>query len=169
MASKLSASRLFWLGALFLFSCFAKADVPRFENYKVDEVFKGQQHDAVASDENKSWAEGRKKAIKQPVNFAGHYVVYANGCGGGSICGEILDVKTGQVVTSFPNAYYIIGNDGTAPYAAVYKPDSKLLEIMGVAADPEVDVEGNDLEEGNRQRFYEFDGKKLTLIELVDQ
>jgi hypothetical protein len=32
-----------------------------------------------------------------------------------------------------------------------------------------VDVEGNDLEEGNRQRFYEFDGNKLTLIELVDQ
>lgn len=169
MASKVSVFRLFWLGALFLFSCFAHANAPRFENFKVDEIFQGQHHDVVTNDENKSWAEGRKNAIKQPVNFAGHYVVYANGCGGGSICGEVLDVKTGEVVTSFPNAYYIIGNDGTAPYAAVYKPDSRLLVIMGVAADPEVDVKGNDLDEGNRQRYYEFDGKKLTLIDVVDQ
>ncbi len=114
MASKLSASRLFWLGALFLFSCFAKADVPRFENYKVDEIFKGQHHDAVASDENKSWAEGRKKAIKQPVNFAGHYVVYANGCGGGSICGEILDVKTGRLLRPF--LMLITSSEMTVPH-----------------------------------------------------
>lgn len=169
MASKFLGFRLFWLGTLFLFSCFAKADTPRFENYKVDEIFQGEHHDVVVSDENKIWDEGRKSAIKRPVNFAGHYVVYANGCGGGAICGEVLDVKTGEVVTSFPNAYYIVGNDGTAPYAAVYQSDSKLLMIMGVAADPEVDVNGNDLEEGNRLRFYEFDGKALNLIDLVDQ
>ncbi|WP_259696504.1 hypothetical protein [Pseudomonas canadensis] len=80
-----------------------------------------------------------------------------------------MDVKTGEVVESFPNAYYIVGDDGSAPFAVISKSDSRLLIIIGVAADSEVGVDGNELDEGNRQRYYEFSNNKLKLIKVIEK
>ncbi|WDG81376.1 hypothetical protein PUP68_00305 [Pseudomonas chlororaphis] len=169
MVSNISCRRWFWLG-LFFISCFAHAAGFRFEDYKVAEIFRGEHHEVVTQDEpGDNWVEDRKEAIKQPVDFAGHYVVYTNGCGGGAICGEILDVETGEVVASFPNAYYILGDDGKAPFTAVHKPDSRLLIVIGVAADPEVGLKGESLPSKNRQRFYEFSNNELRLVKVIEK
>lgn len=141
-----------------------------FESYKVNEVYSGEYHSLVSAGQvDRKWAESRKSAMDGPVNFAGHYVIHTDGCGGGAICGEILDVKTGKVVESFPNAYYIIGNDDSAPFAIVSKPDSRLLIVIGVTADSEVGVDGSELDESNRQRYYEFSNDKLKLIKLIEK
>ncbi|MGF6150727.1 hypothetical protein [Pseudomonas fluorescens] len=169
MVSNNSSGRWLWL-IVFFVSSFTHAATLRFEDYKVEEVFHGEHHELVTQDGvDESWLAGRRDAIKRPVNFAGHYVVYTNGCGGGSVCGEILDVKTGEVVASFPNAYYVIGEDGKAPFAAVYNPDSRLLLIIGVAADSEAGLKGESLPENNRKRFYEFSGNTLKLIKVVEK
>jgi hypothetical protein len=153
-----------------LVPCISYASALSFESYKVSEIYSGEHHQLVTVrqvDEN--WMEGRKKAIQRSINFAGHYVIHTDGCGGGAVCGEILDVKTGEVVESFPNAYYIDGEYGAAPFAAVSKPESRLLIIIGVAADPEVGVVGEEIDQGNRRRYYEFINDKLKLIEVVER
>ena len=112
---------------------------------------------------------GQKSATKKPVNFAKHYVISTVECGGGTVCGEIADANTGNVVGSFPNAYYINGEDGTAPFAFISKPDSRLLIIIGVSADPEIGMSGEKIGQYNRQRHYEFIDNKLHLIRILEK
>ncbi|WP_371369515.1 hypothetical protein ACA097_07705 [Pseudomonas sp. QL9] len=92
--------------------CMLNADadelVPTFQDYRVDSVFSGPNHDlAVSAQSGALWGEYRKEAIKRKVNFAGHYIIYTGGCGGGAICGEILDAMTGEVISGFPNFHPI--------------------------------------------------------------
>lgn len=87
-----------------------------FEAYPAEETYQGKNH-ALAKeyDHNDQWSSYRKKALEKPVNFAGKYIILEIGCGGGAICGEILDAASGKLVTSFPNAYEIDS------YASFYK------------------------------------------------
>lgn len=153
---------------IFLVSFTSLAAEPRFEEYKVNRIFKGENHELVVEDDEDNWSLYRKQAIKKPVNFAGHYIVFAMGCGGGAICGEILDAQTGSIAASFPNAYEMDSPDGSY-YDASFKLDSRLIVISGVAADPEVGLDGEKLNSQNRTRYYEFDGKELKLLQLTDE
>ncbi|MBV7585452.1 hypothetical protein KW851_21655 [Pseudomonas sp. PDM33] len=102
--------------ALLFFAFFLGVEVyadsasPRFEDYKVDDLYSGANHalDSSAKTEGK-WMIYRSLAVKRKVNFAGHYIVFTGDCGAGAICGEILDAKTGRVVVGFPNAYLLEG------------------------------------------------------------
>lgn len=169
MVSKLLMRRWFLFFSL-LMPFFSYGAAIGFEGYKVNDVYAGEHHSLVAIGQvDRKWAESRKNAMDGPINFAGHYVIHTGGCGGGTICGEILDVKTGEVVESLPNAYYIVGDNGSAPFAVVSKPDSRLLIVIGVAADSEVGLDGSELDEGNRQRYYEFSKNKLKLIKIIEK
>ncbi|WP_347928363.1 hypothetical protein [Pseudomonas helvetica] len=152
--------------------CFA-ADL-KFEDFKVAEVFTGQNH-ALLPVENSSplWDEYRAQAITRKVNFAGHYIVHTMGCGGGTICGEVLDARTGAVVASLPNAYYMVGREGNdggegegGYFDINFKPDSNLMMVLGVAADTEVDVSGKPMVSGNRVRYYEFTNNDFRLLKV---
>ncbi|MPR00765.1 hypothetical protein F0169_00980 [Pseudomonas sp. MAFF 212408] len=161
------SSRYWILITLFLAPEISYASPLAFDSYKVSEVYRGAHKLKAGAQGDKNLEEVRKNALKVPVNFAGHYVIYTTGCGGSTLCGEILDVKTGEVVESFPNAYYIDGEDGTAPFSAASEPDSRLLIITGVAADTETGMKGEELDQGSRQRYYEFLNNKLLLINIV--
>ncbi|MDA8486833.1 hypothetical protein NNO07_27560 [Pseudomonas resinovorans] len=137
---------------------------PQFEDYKVDSIFAGPNHEMDAIDQNDDkWTIYRRNAIKRKVNFAGHYILYTGDCGGGAICGEILDAKTGKIVSGFPNAYQLDSPDGSY-YDAGFRPESRLLVISGVAADPEKDQDGKVLPAVNRTRYFEFKSNELVLI-----
>lgn len=156
------------LGVLFV-SLTSLAAEPRFEDYKVEHIFKGENHELIVEDDNEdNWSLYRKQAIRKPVNFAGHYIIFATGCGGGAICGEVLDAQTGRIATSFPNAYEMDSPDGSY-YDASFKLDSRLIVISGVAADPEVGLDGEKLPSSNRTRYFEFKNNKLTLLMIVDE
>ncbi|WP_371369511.1 hypothetical protein ACA097_07695 [Pseudomonas sp. QL9] len=137
---------------------------PKFQDYKVDCVFAGPNHGLdVSAQSDDIWGEYRRSAIKRKVNFAGHYIIFTGGCGGGAICGEILDAMTGRVVAGFPNAYELDSADG-GYYDAEYHPDSRLLEISGKAANSERDRFGKVLLAKNRIRYFEFLGERLVLV-----
>jgi hypothetical protein len=137
---------------------------PQFEDYRVDNIFAGPNHALDVPDQsNDKWATYRSNAIKRKVNFAGHYIIYTGDCGGGAVCGEILDAKTGKIVSGFPNAYQLDSPDGSY-YDAGFRPESRLLVISGVAADPEKNPNGKVLPAQNRTRYFEFKDNKLVLI-----
>jgi hypothetical protein len=141
---------------------------PKFEDYRVNSVFAGPNHELNVPDQGEdSWKTYRTNAIKRKVNFAGHYIIFTGGCGGGAICGEILDAKTGKVVGGFPNAYELDSPDGSY-YDAGFRPDSRLLVITGTAADPETDQNGQVLSRQNRTRYFEMKDQKLQLIKIQD-
>lgn len=139
---------------------------PKFEDYKVDSIFAGPNHELDVPDQGEdNWKTYRANAIKRKVNFAGHYIVFTGGCGGGAICGEILDAQTGKIVEGFPNAYELDSPDGSY-YDAGFRPDSRLLVISGTAADPEKDQNGKVLPPQNRTRYFELKNQKLLLIKI---
>jgi hypothetical protein len=144
--------------------CFA-ADL-KFEDFKAAEVFTGQNH-ALLPVENSSplWDEYRAQAITRKVNFAGHYIMHTMDCGGGTICGEVLDARTGAVVASLPNAYYMAGEEG-GYFHMTFKPDSNLIQVSGVTADAEVDLNGDPLVSGDRVRYYEFTNNDFRLLKV---
>lgn len=147
-------------------STYAESIEPQFDDYKVNSVFAGPNHALDVTDQgDDSWTAYRKRAIARNVNFAGHYIVYTGGCGGGAICGEILDAKTGKIIDGFPNAYELESPDGSY-YDAKFHPESRLLVISGIAADAEKDMSGNLLPNINRIRYFEFTDNKLVLIKI---
>lgn len=152
--------------ASFLLSLNIYADTidPQFKDYIVDSIFSGPNHPLETSDlSDNKLAIYRSNAIKRKVNFAGHYIIYTVNCGGGAICGEILDAKTGKIVSGFPNAYQLDSPDGSY-YDAGFRSDSRLLVISGIAADPEKDQNGKVLPALNRIRYFEFKDNTLVLI-----
>lgn len=156
------------LFAIQLISLSSFAVEPRFEDYKVEQIFQGKNHELVVEDDNDdNWSLYRKHVIRKPVNFAGHYIVYTGGCGSGAICGEILDAKTGKIAASFPNAYEIDSTDGSY-YEASFRLDSRLIVISGVAADPEIGLDGATLPSVNRTRYFELKDNELILIKIAE-
>jgi hypothetical protein len=88
--------------AFSLVPCAGYASTLNFENYKVSEIYSGEHYQLTSNEQSdEKWMTERKNAMEGPVNLAGNYVVYTVGCGGGTVCGEILNVKTGEVVGSF--------------------------------------------------------------------
>lgn len=152
------------------FSVSAFAEVPSFSEYKVDSVYKGQNHPLIKIDTaGERWDELRKKAAISPVNFAGHYIVFTGECAGGSICGEVIDAETGEVVRSLPNAYKADVEEADDSFDISYQIDSRLIVIMGVSQNREVDANNNKVSRKYRTRYYEFDGQVFHLVASEDK
>ncbi|WP_192559302.1 hypothetical protein [Pseudomonas allokribbensis] len=141
----------------------AYAANPAFKDYTVSPVFAGTNHEPVPQEHsNPRMDKDRAQALKRKVNFAGHYILYQFGCGGSTICGEVLDARTGEVVGGLPNAY-----DGNT-FSLSNKPDSRLLIVSGIAADTEEDAQGNELESRYRTRYFEFVNNEFRLLAFKD-
>ncbi|WP_294610770.1 hypothetical protein [uncultured Gilliamella sp.] len=101
---------------------------------------------------------------KHTATFAGHYHISIYGCGGGSICGEIIDSNTGKFVTSFPNPYLTEDENQENNFDLNYQLDSTLFIISGITGDTETDANNNVLEHVYRIRYYNFLNGELNLI-----
>lgn len=146
----------------------ASALEPRFEDYKVEQSFVGPNHE-LAKEHNTgdNFSKYRQEALKRPTNFADHYIVMIVGCGGGAICGEILDAKTGRVSTVFPNAYSTGSDKAEFPFGVDFHENSRLIVIDGVSEDLEKDQNGLDISGTNRKRFFELKDGALILLKSV--
>ncbi|MDD0966684.1 MULTISPECIES: hypothetical protein [Pseudomonas] len=147
----------------------ALAEPPLFSQYMIKDVYGGSVHSLVNKDTGSQWDGIRKDAIKGSVNFAGHYIVYTGGCGGSSICGEVIDAKTGEVIKTLPNAYKGEDEETGKPFDIEYHVDSSLIVIMGVTENKELGVDGNKVSHKYRTRYYDFDGKEFHLIMSEDE
>lgn len=138
-----------------LFSGLAFPAVPKFENYIVTDVYTGRVSSLQESSSGSNvWDEYRNQASHSKVNFAGHYIVFTGGCGGGAICGEVFDAKTGKIVSSLPDEYLLSQDDVLDIF---YKENSRLIEISGTP------VYGGR-NDGYRSRYYEFKNGKFIYI-----
>jgi hypothetical protein len=130
-----------------------------FNDFSVDkgDVYYGKLH-ALAEEDTGfyeiDWA--RKNAIKEKPNFAGHYVVYTFNCGTGALCGEVLDLKTGLVISRIPGPYE---SESLRLDTVV---NSYLMIVSGVEMDVEID--GSPL----TPKCYILDRKELDL-KLLDK
>lgn len=104
-----------------------------FAQYAVKvEKAKAKAIDFSSNKAAKSYRTRLTEALKSGVNFAGHYIVAAWGCGANCLQVAIIDARSGQVY--FPDE---LGGVGTGmgelfeKDAIVYKPDSRLFIING--------------------------------------
>jgi hypothetical protein len=134
------------LGCVSAFS-FANESIPKFTDFPVNDVFTGK-HAKLAKGVDKHFA----KVLAEPVNFAGHYIVYHEACGGGCIMGGIMDAKKGVVVESFPDEYVVDS------FESEYKIDSRLLVITGESATKDTGVQ---------TRFYKLENDKLKILKVI--
>lgn len=120
--------------SLLIGSSFALAEPPKFTDFPVKEIYKEKVHPAQKGEEYRF--DTLKQVLETgKVNFAGHYIVYMDGCGtGGCIMYSIADAKTGKDVASIPRAFMGDVEDQYTPNIE-HQVNSKLLHVSGVSAE----------------------------------
>lgn len=148
-------------------SAFARGSLPAFQEYSVGLGSELHNHAYVKTNEGSPACESTRQAMaKHRPNLAGHYVAYSMDCGGGAMCGEILDVLTGKVVVGFPTAYSISEKNAEQAFDFSTRPDSRLVVVLGIGQGKEKDQNGKIVPNGFYTRYYDFDGHTLKLVYL---
>jgi hypothetical protein len=141
------------------------AQRPAFSAYAVSvEKARVRAIDFKASPDAKSFRTRLSAAIKEGVNFAGHYIVVGWGCGTGCISGAIIDAKNGRVywpIQFYAMATGIDGND-YVDKPVEYRKNSRLLILRGSPG-----VKDNDPEKPSGEYYYEWRNNDLRLVKLI--
>ena len=104
-------------------------------------------------------------ALRDGINFAGHYIVAGWGCGTGCISGAIIDARNGNVYWPLPLYALASGFKPDGNYVdepVVYRKNSRLLIITGSPG-----VKDNEKEKPNGKYFYEWRDNDLKLIKFI--
>jgi hypothetical protein len=113
-----------WLS---LIAAAAAEDVPKFAQF-AEKVYSGPSASVkLVTEEDRSFATRLRAAAKQPVNFAGHYILTTWGCGAECLGGAVIDARSGKV-TFLPYSVCCWG-EGEPFY---YRRDSRLIVFSGV-------------------------------------
>lgn len=132
---------------------------PKFEDYKVDAIYRGAVVPVVIPKERREFRSAIRNGSRGPVTFAGHYTVPAWGCGGGCIQFVIVDAKTGKLydtkwtvsdLTESQSKYVAAeekDSDGF-PKKLVFHPKSRLLKINGCLNEKECGLYDFEMVEG---------------------
>lgn len=140
MIARLSAS---WACGIALYAQASTAQLPRFEDYRVPDVYAGKITPPRMGDpaqysgtDVRCFGEDRAQYGIERPNFGGHFVIDACPCGTGCHYLFMWDARTGKVYLDLPFGALNIG-----PYAAngngtpikykgeSYRPNSRLLII----------------------------------------
>jgi len=134
-----------------------------FEQYRVDEVFKGKlMEPRLAKPFARNFATAIREGAARGPNFAGRFAIVQWGCGSECVQMAVVNEKSGAV---YRGPYATLATStrliwhGSGPEADRFEPvsfrlDSRLLIVRGCP------------EENERNCaifFYEWDGKKFTL------
>lgn len=124
----------FILLTLFSYNAFAQK-TPTFRQYaaKVEKT-KAKKINFASHKRAKTFRTNLSNALKEGVNFAGHYILASWGCGTNCNDGGIIDARTGNVY--FPKELEGIGIgfceiDYETVEPLAFKPDSRLLVLSG--------------------------------------
>ncbi len=105
--------------------------LPRFESYRVCELFRGKAAPAIISDRRaRLFRTMIKEQAKGQPNFAGHYNLATSGCGSDCRGFALIDARTGRVYFN-PRALYVAGVPFQDEDRLQFRPDSRLLIISG--------------------------------------
>jgi hypothetical protein len=152
-------SVLYIAGAMFLAHAAQSAiSAPSFERYY--EATASEEVNAMPkllSSQDKEYKTRILEASKQPINFAGHYVLSSFGCGGGCVMSFVLDKTSGQVSwLPFTVCCWEDFDPDVEPVA--FRKNSRLLVITGSR---------NEL--GKGVYYYEFKQGQFVLIETTER
>lgn len=132
--------------------------IPRFEDFRVSEIFKGAPAKPLLQTRfARLYRTNIRVAAKGGPNFAGHFTIVEWGCG--SDCGgmAVIDEQTGRVyespsgVIAFP-PYLDYPDENNAP-ALAFKLNSRLFVIHGCPG-----------EMGCGSYYYEWTGSRFKLL-----
>lgn len=141
---------------------FAQSKTPVFSQYraKVDKT-KNVSVNLKSHKEANRFRTNLRNAVKEGVNFAGHFILTTWGCGTNCSVGAIIDARDGKVF--FPNelegagyGYCELPDDNEQ---FVYNANSRLLVLSG--------FKGGDLNIENAPcgiYYYEWTGTKLKQV-----
>jgi hypothetical protein len=134
----------------------ADAGTPSFEDCQVA-VSTPQKpvHVKLSTAESRRFASRLRDAARQPINFAGQYVLASWGCGAGCVMGGAVDTKSGNVVM-LPFTISDWPLEVTEPLS--FRKDSCLLV-----------AQGSRNEQGHGTYYYKFNGRQFDLVKAVDK
>ena len=103
-------------------------------------------------------------AFREPVNFAGHYILTGWGCGTGCIYSAIIDVRDGRVYFPMQLAGLGVAYNDTEyeEDPLVYRKNSRLLILKGSPG-----VMDNEADKPTGTYYYEWNGNRLRLVRFV--
>ena len=129
---------------------------PKFEDYRVTEQYSGKNAQPVLDTKDKREFHTRlREAARDKVNFAGHYVFTAWGCGGGCLVGAVIDARTGQVyLLPFTLCCWPVEVEKPIDY----RVDSRLVVFTG-----------SRNEQGQGVYYYKFGDNRFTLLKAVEK
>jgi hypothetical protein len=134
--------------------------LPKFEDFKVAEVFKGVPAQPILVTSGQRMFRTRiREAAKAGPNFAGHYAVAEWGCGAACVGFVIVDEKTGAIlnapasVLSFLPDIDFVDLEKNDLMGAAYKKDSRLLILRGCTGVA-----------GCASVYYEWTGDEFKLL-----
>ena len=106
------------------------------------------------------------EAIKEGVNFAGHFVVAGWGCGTGCVSGAIVDTRTGNVF--WPEQFHDIGvwydENSYTDKPVDYRKNSRLFVVNGSPGTKQGEA---DRPQGTY--YYEWKNNRLRLIRVIER
>jgi hypothetical protein len=138
--------------------------LPKFEDFKVAEVFKGVPAKPILRTAGQRGFRTRiREGAAGGTNFAGHYAIAQWGCGSFCISIAIIDEKTGAV---YDGPFSILGympvdvfpdvpaaDDSIDQLGVKFKLDSRLLIVRGCQEDQDC-----------ASYYYEWTGSKFKLL-----
>nr|WP_282552866.1 hypothetical protein [Providencia stuartii] len=127
-----------------------------YENFAVKNVYSQPNHKLVEpSSGNELLDSIRSKESFLPANFSGHYRIYTFGCGGGALCGEVLDISSGLVVAMLPDEYLVTNHIDDLKIK--FNVNSSLIYIEG------------DLSNDNEKikSYYSFFNNKFHIVKWI--
>lgn len=142
--------------------------VPSFSNYKVKVEKITPKHPDLASHKDaRMFRTNLRNAVKDGINFAGHFVLANWGCGTNCSESAIVDATTGRVF--FPSVLQGIGIgfcdiDYGKTDGLEYKPDSRLLILSG--------FKGGDLNNENSPcgiYYMEWTGTNFKTVKFIQK
>lgn len=142
---------------------------PRFEDYPV-QVFKGRMAALkLSGSEARNFRTRLREGAQQGVNFAGHYTIVQWGCGTACLQVAFIDAKTGAVffpeeLNGFGVWFWDANDDTRLDDALRFKPNSRLMVMSGYPGS-----EGNRDEPKSGLYYYEWTGRRLRLVRLVEK
>src|SRR5215471_6911424 len=160
--------RKFQFAALLVIAvAMAQQPLPRFEDYRATEIYKGKPAAPVlrTRDDRLFRTRIREGAAEGP-NFAGHLTVAEWGCGAGCVSIAVIDARNGTI----HRAPFSVLGAGTVRYAdgaidtdlsfnpVEYKLASRMLQVRGC---PE--------EKDCASYYYEWTGAAFRLIRRVPE
>lgn len=147
----------------FLFLCFPLADaqVPQFKNYPAGTIYAGKNAPVkIVTKDDRMFRTRLRELGKEKVNFAGHYILGAIGCGTECLTFVVIDAKTGKVSHLPFTVCCWFDSESPDPVEDLYqfKINSKLIVFHGLL---------NENEKRSGTYFYEFQNGKFTEIKYI--